>query len=145
MAPPPAISQQAIRYGIVGIVQVGIDWAIFVLITQFSSFLGVANVGSRVCGAVAGFWLNGRWTFPSATRRLGPHHVLRYIVSWLIMTALSTVAVIAVDDSHGLGWTRAVKPFVDALLAIGGFLISKYWIYTARSANTAGRQRREAP
>lgn len=136
------VGQQAIRYGVVGIAQVGIDWTVFVLLTQFSSFLGVANIASRICGAAAGFWLNGRWTFSNTVPQLGPRHLLRFAVSWGLMTALSTVVVLAIDRGHGLEWARIIKPFSDAVLAGAGFTTSKYWIYRHRTPEDAATRNR---
>lgn len=123
------LGRQIISYGIVGIGQIGIDWLAFVYLSQLGVAPGIANLIGRICGALAGFWLNGRWTFSRHTSRLGFRHFLRYATSWSIMTAISTVIVLLVDHSHGLKWTWVVKPFADSTLAAMGFVISKYWIY----------------
>lgn len=124
------LSREILFYGIVGVGQLGIDWLTFVLLSRLGLPVAVANVAGRVCGAVAGFWLNGRWTFSKKTGpALGLRQFLRFAASWVVMTVLSTLVVMMVDRSHGLHWTWVAKPFADAILAGLGFLVSKFWIY----------------
>jgi putative flippase GtrA len=122
--------RQAVKYGIVGAGQIGLDWLIFVLLSQFGLAPSAANVTGRIVGALVGFWLNGRWTFSSAeSTPLGASNLTRFAVSWVLTTLLSTAAVVGVDQAHGLHWAWVIKPIVDAALAAAGFLASKYWIY----------------
>lgn len=123
------LGRQILSYGVIGVGQIGIDWLCFVCLSQLGVPPGAANVTGRICGALAGFWLNGKWTFSRQSSQLGLHHLLRYAASWSIMTVISTAVVLFVDHSHGLKWTWVVKPFADAALAAMGFVISKYWIY----------------
>jgi putative flippase GtrA len=124
------LGREIISYGIVGAGQIGIDWVTFVLLSQFGLSPGLANVIGRVCGAAAGFWLNGRWTFSRGNSTpLGLRQLLRFLASWSVMTVLSTTVVVLVDHAHGLRWTWVVKPVADGILAVLGFLISKHWIY----------------
>ncbi len=123
------LGRQILSYGIVGIGQIGVDWLAFVCLSKLGITLGLANVTGRICGALAGFWLNGRWTFSGNSSKLGLRHLLRFTTSWSIMTIISTAVVLLVGHSHGLKWTWIVKPFADTALAAMGFVISKYWIY----------------
>ena len=45
------------------------------------------------------------------------------------MSVLSTLAVMGLDQLHGLHAAWLGKPLVDAVLAALGFLAAKYWIY----------------
>jgi putative flippase GtrA len=123
------LTKQLTSYGAIGLGQVVIDWLIFVFLSQLGVFPGIANVRSRVCGAIAGFWFNGRWTFARSSKLLRLRHLIRYSISWAIMTVVSTAVVMLVEHGHGLGWVWVVKPIADMLLAVLGFVISKYWIY----------------
>lgn len=125
-----ALLRQIIIYGFVGVAQIGLDWLTFVSLT----FLGIsavpANVSGRILGACAGFWLNGKWTFAKEGKPLlSRKAMLRFVAAWLLNTALSTLIVSLVDQSHGLYWAWIVKPIADAFLAALGFTISKFWIY----------------
>lgn len=140
-----ALSRQITKYGVIGLGQIAIDWLVFVCLSRLGVLPGIANVISRVCGAVAGFWLNGRWTFARhSAPPLGLRHLIRYSVSWAIMTALSTTVVILVDQGHGLRWVWVIKPIADAMLAVLGFVVSKYWIYHHPDSDVAKELKREA-
>lgn len=126
----PLLMRQVLSYGAVGFIQIGLDWLTFVALT----FLGLppspANVCGRVLGATAGYLLNGKWTFASSGKStLSRRALMRFLASWALTTALSTLIVSMVDQSHGLHWAWIVKPFADAMLAALGFTISKFWIY----------------
>jgi hypothetical protein len=53
----------------------------------------------------------------------------RFAAGWAFTAALSTVAVYAADRAFGLHGAWAAKFFVDAAIAVLGFLLSKYWIF----------------
>ena len=130
-----ALATQGLPYLLVGGVQLGLDWGMFVLLSWLGLPVPVANVAGRIAGACLGFWLNGIYTFRAdGNGPLARRHALKFAVSWLFVTVLSTLAVTALSHVHGLG-SGAVrlewigKPVVDAFLAGVGFLLSKYWIY----------------
>lgn len=127
MPPVRALLRQIISYGVVGFVQIGLDWLCFVLLTSTGIPPGSANVFARIIGAGVGFWLNGKWTFSKA--RLSHTALVRFVVSWAFTTTFSTAIVMLVDQAHGLHWAWIAKPIADALLAALGFTISKFWIY----------------
>lgn len=118
-------------YGLVGLAQLALDWACFVLLTAAGCPVVPANLAGRVAGACLGFWGNGRFTFAAdgAAPRLGPRRFGRYVVVWLVMAALGTLAVAGLDHLRGLHASWLGKPVVDGTLAVLGFLASKHWIY----------------
>lgn len=125
-----ALLRQGAGYGVVGAVQLLLDWALFVMLSALGANTAVANLAGRIGGALLGFWLNGVFTFRDAEgSRLGWARLRRFLVSWAAMTVLSTLAVAAIDRHLGLHWAWLAKPAVDALLALGGFLVSRHWIY----------------
>ena len=122
--------RQVASFGAVGLLQIGIDWVTFVVLTFVGAPAAPANVSGRILGACMGYWLNGKWTFaeggkPSLSRK----SLLRYITTWLVTTVISTLVVLLVDRAHGLHWAWLVKPVSDATLAALGFAVSKFWIY----------------
>lgn len=125
-----SVVRQGINYGVVGVIQLALDWLVFVALTQVGCPAAPANVSSRVLAAFVGFWLNGRWTFQTPEKRaLTTGHLGRYLVSWGVMTLASTAVVTITAHSGGVHVAWLVKPAADLCLAAIGFLVSKYWIY----------------
>jgi putative flippase GtrA len=124
------IFKEGASFGIAGLIQLGIDWLVFVTLTKFGVIAAAANMLGRVSGASVGFWLNGKWTFRDADRaRLEHRHLGRYVVWWLTTALVSTAAVTAIAHFASVETSWAAKPFIDAFLAACSFFVSKYWIY----------------
>lgn len=122
--------RQGGAYGLVGLVQIGVDWLAYVLLTSLGLAVVPANLAGRVAGAMLGFTLNGMFTFRgNEGARLGWPRLLKFLLSWGVMTAASTFAMAWIDARHGLGASWVAKPFVDLVLAAMGFLVSRHWIY----------------
>lgn len=125
-----SLLRQGTGYGLVGGLQLLVDWAAFVALTAAGLATVPANLTGRVAGAVLGFWLNGMVTFRAAEGgRLGWARFGRFLVSWGVMSVFSTLAVQAIDSRAGLQWAWMLKPGVDIVLAALGFFASRYWIY----------------
>lgn len=125
------VLKQGMLYGVVGAAQLGADWLAFVALSYFGMSPAVANVLGRIVGASLGFVLNGRFTFRQAdgSSHLHVRSLSRFAISWATMTALSTLLVTASVSALGLEATWITKPMIDVLLAVAGFVASKYWIY----------------
>jgi putative flippase GtrA len=134
------LGREVMAFIVVGVIQICIDWMIFVGLTHWGANPAAANVSGRIIAATAGFWLNGKWTFNkhgADGHSLGVRHLLRYLVSWCITTAISTTVLLFIDRGQGLHWAWVAKPVVDGTLAALSFLASKYWIY--RPHHKSGR------
>jgi putative flippase GtrA len=138
IAPAPKTShgwrqtqRQLFLYGLIGGIQLVADWLSFVLLTWAGMDVVPANLIGRLVGACLGFWLNGRHTFASSAGKpaLSGRHAFRFVLAWILTALISTAAVWLADHLAGLGWARASKLFIDAMLAVLGFLLSKYWIF----------------
>lgn len=124
------ILREGVSYGIVGVLQLGVDWGCFVLLSALGIGVVPANITGRIIGALVGFWLNGKATFSLALDGgLSLRHLLRFSLSWGVMTVASTIVIGYMDHAKGLHFTWLVKPVADAVLALLGFTVSKYWIY----------------
>lgn len=127
---PASVLRQGFAYGVVGGLQLAVDWICFVALTAAGLPTVSANMSGRVFGALLGFWLNGVLTFRSpGGGRLGWVRFGRFMLSWTAMSVLSTLAVYAIHQGIGLRWAWLLKPAVDVVLAGFGFLASRYWIY----------------
>jgi putative flippase GtrA len=124
------LARQLLVFGLVGAAQVLLDWTVFVGLSYAGLGVAWANLAGRVSGACLGFWLNGRYTFAIGGRpRLDREHLARFIVAWLMLTALSTLLVSAVAGRFDLQAAWIAKPVVEALLAAIGFVVWRQWVY----------------
>jgi len=125
------VFKQGLLYGVVGAAQLGADWLAFVALSYLGMAPAIANVLGRVVGASLGFVLNGRFTFrqTDGSAQLHARSLSRFAISWALMTGLSTLLVTASVSAFGLETTWITKPLIDILLAVAGFVASKYWIY----------------
>lgn len=122
--------REGMPYTLIGIGLLVVDWALFVWLSWLGVAVPMANVVGRIAGAALGFWLNGRYTFSRTDRSvLGARQLVRYFITWCVFTLLSTVAVTLLAENKWLWLAWLAKPAIDATLAGGGFLASKYWIY----------------
>ncbi len=113
-----------------------VDWLLFVSLSAAGLPTTPANLVGRAGGALLGFWLNGAITFRAGSRaRLGWPHLIRFVISWGMMSLLSTGALVLIDRNLGLHWAWIAKPLVDGILALAGFFVSRHWIYRAREIN----------
>jgi len=121
--------RQGRYYLLIGILQWLLDWAVMVALSHGGLPVEPANVAGRVSGALLGFWLNGRITFTGDQHRVGRRQFARFLAMWLATTALSTWSLGAIDDGFGLRWAWVVKPVLEGVLGVIGFLLSRHWIY----------------
>jgi len=124
-----SLLRQGSHYIAIGLMQYVVDWGVMVMLSHFGLPVEIANVAGRVSGATLGFWLNGRITFANETGTLGRRQLQRFVLLWLIMTALSTWAVGTVENTAGLQWAWLAKPAVELMLAAMSFTASRHWVY----------------
>lgn len=122
--------RQGSSYIVIGLVQLALDWLVFVGGTALGLPVAPANVVGRLAGMLLGFWLNGRYTFAAAgQQRLGWQRFARFLGLWLLLTAASTVLVTAADHWLGLQYAWLAKPLVEAGLAMVSFVLMRHVVY----------------
>ena len=124
-----SVLRQGRYYLLIGILQWLLDWGVTVGLSHGGMAIEPANVLGRVSGALLGFWLNGRITFSGDEHHLGRKQFARFLMLWLLTTAISTYSMGAIDDWFGLQWAWIAKPAVELVLGVLGFLLSRHWIY----------------
>jgi putative flippase GtrA len=125
-----SLIRQGGSYVIVGLVQLALDWAIFVAATALGMPVPAANLVGRLCGMLLGFWLNGRHTFAQdGKHRLGWKRFARFLALWVVITAASTVLVTAAAEYFGLRHAWLAKPVVEGGLAAISFLLMRRFVY----------------
>lgn len=126
----PALWRQGASYGLIGALQLLLDWGCFVGLSAIGLGTVPSNILGRIGGAILGFWLNGAVTFRThAGGQLGWSRFRKFLVSWTLMSVFSTIAVRHIDLRAGLDWAWILKPVIDIMLAAAGFVVSRYWIY----------------
>ena len=89
-----AMFRQGGSFIAVGVAQLLLDWLVFVVLTAVGVPAAPSNLAGRACGALLGFWLNGRLTFAQAgAARLGWWRFTKFLLVWVPLTAISTLAV----------------------------------------------------
>jgi len=127
-----SLIRQGSSYLVIGVVQLALDWAVFVAASALGMPVAPANLLGRVCGMLLGFWLNGRHTFADGgAPRLGWARFARFLPLWLLVTALSTVLVSATASRLGLRDAWLAKPLVEGALAAISFLLMRRFVYRA--------------
>lgn len=121
--------RQGRYYVLIGMLQWLLDWAVMVALSHGGLAVEPANVAGRISGALLGFWLNGRITFSGDQHRMGRKQFARFLTMWLATTVISTWSMGAIDDGFGLRWAWIVKPVLEGVLGVIGFLLSRHWIY----------------
>lgn len=122
--------RQGSSYIIIGLVQLLLDWLVFVGSTALGLPVAPANVVGRLAGMLLGFWLNGRYTFAAAgQQRLGWKRFARFLLLWMLLTAASTLLVTAADHALGLQYAWLAKPLVEGGLALVSFMLLRHVVY----------------
>lgn len=124
-----SLGRQGRHYLAFGVLQWVVDWGVMVGLSHLGLAVEIANVAGRITGALLGFWLNGRVTFAGDETTMGHRQFMRFVLMWLLTTAISTWAMGTIDDLVGLKWTWLAKPAVELVLGGIGFLLSRHWVY----------------
>lgn len=128
--PPVSLIRQGSSFLIVGLVQLLLDWLVFVAASALGMPVAPANLLGRVCGMLLGFWLNGRHTFAQqGAHRLGWSRFGRFLAVWAVLTVASTVLVSAVAQQVGLGHAWLAKPLVEGGLAAVSFVLMRQFVF----------------
>jgi len=124
---------EIIAFVLVGGLQVVLDTLVFIALGALGVPVFLANVAGRLAGACLGFLVNGRVTFASADGHgLDPAALLRFAITWVVLTTLGGFVLVQVEHGFGLAATWLAKPMVEAFLAVLGFLALKYFVFARR-------------
>jgi putative flippase GtrA len=126
-----ALPRQLLLFLLAGLAQLLLDWAVFVALTGLGLPVVAANLAGRVSGACLGFWLNGRYTFADdeGRARLQREHLGRFVLAWLVLTALSTLLLELLSRHLELHALWLAKPIVEAGVAAISFVVARQWIF----------------
>ena len=119
-----------LSFFICGVVQFGLDTALFTGLTWLGVSVALANVLSRGSAACLCYYINGRFTFQ---RKMDKYVFLKFVVYWAGMTVLSTALIYLFEHylitASSVKLMAMTKVFVEILLFFVSFLIAKIWVY----------------
>ena len=123
------ILRDGLHFLVIGAIQLAVDSAIYIALTKSGLPLLPSNLCGRIAGAALGFWLNGRVTFLHHEQPVLPVRALRYLLLWITLTILSTVALASIVQYGGLARSWWAKPLIEAALGLTSFLVSRHYVY----------------
>jgi putative flippase GtrA len=121
---------QLTRFGIVGVINTGVDFGVYILLTRLSDFWNANRVAaaavSFVCAVISSFILNTFWTFRSDLHRWH-HKLLKFMVVALGGLGWNVLVFFLL---HRMGMHDiAAKAFADAIVIAWNFVLQKNWTY----------------
>ena len=129
-SPRQLLFRQGGSFIAVGLAQLLLDWLVFVGLTALGVPAASGNLAGRISGALLGFWLNGRVTFArDGNARLGWWRFAKFLLVWVPLTVVSTLAVTWVAISLGLAHAWLAKPLVEGVLAVVAFFLWRHVVY----------------
>lgn len=128
---------EAVRFGVVGLLQNGLNVAVFALATGLGVHYRSAAVLAAVVALLASFAFNRAWTFPG---RAGPIHRqgARYALVFASAVALGVVLLTFFVEVAGL---PEVAAQVAAILVVAplSFIVQRAWVFRAPRRSAAPR------
>lgn len=114
------------KFALVGMLNTGVDVAIFFLLTWLGIPYVAAQVVSYSCGAANSYLLNKVWTFRSCG--LSYAEIVRFVAVNLTSLGISVVLLTLLHDKAGLGLAAAKGGATVCALA-ANFLGNKLWVF----------------
>jgi putative flippase GtrA len=115
-----------IKFTFVGVLNTGIDVAIFFLLTWLGIQYVSAQVVSYSCGAANSYLLNKFWTFRACG--LSYSEIVRFVVVNLASLGISVIVLCLLHDRAGLG-LAATKGVATVCALMANFLGNKLWVF----------------
>ncbi len=115
-----------IKFALVGLLNTGVDVAIFFMLTRIGTPYVAAQVASYSCGAANSYLLNKVWTFRSSG--LSYAEIVRFTVVNLFSLGISVVVLTLLHDKAGLELAGAKAGATVCALA-ANFLGNKLWVF----------------
>ena len=129
------MTREIIYFLVIGLVQYLVDTTLFAALYLLVGYPILINVITRGVAATLGYYLNGRFTFRVGKAVGDAQRKIRFILTWICLTALSTIAIAAANQlSDRLDWPVSglaySKYIIEAALVTVSFFVQKLWVYT---------------
>lgn len=111
------LTQKALRFGLVGLANTGVDLAIFAALVALAVPALGANIGAWLVAVCFSYLINSRWSFERDTSLHEGWAFLRFIsLGALISLGISSLAVILLPPLIGLWPAKILGVVVAAIL-----------------------------
>lgn len=117
-----------IQFGLVGLLNTGIDLGVFTLLIWVSTPVIPAQIVSYGCGVLNSYILNSRWTFGAVRAQKRKHELLRFILVNLAALTLSSLLLKALYASTGMNLTLC-KLAATAASILVNYAGSRYLVF----------------
>ena len=126
--------KQLRRFLGIGLFQYVLDVFLFFVLFSVFQYSVLVNFASRAVAAVAGYYLNGLFTFRVGSEVRSGYRKANFLVLWSLLTVLSTLLLALVKFlAERNGWNLEVialaKPMVEAILFLLSFVLQKHWVF----------------
>lgn len=115
-----------VKFALVGVLNTGIDVAVFFLLTWLGIPYVAAQVVSYSSGAANSYLLNKIWTFRSCG--LSYAEIVRFVIVNLVSLGISVVSLTLLYDTAGLELAAAKGGATVCALA-ANFIGNKLWVF----------------
>lgn len=128
-----AFHRQAVRYVIVGLGVLALDFLTFILLVHFiPAAYVIANVAGKSVGAFSGFFLHKNYTFAGQHDKSTLTQITLYFAAYAGNTALSTCIIYLGVDR--LGFADVISKVVaDVVVTGSSFLIGRFFVFRHRA------------
>ncbi|GIP22630.1 GtrA family protein [Paenibacillus sp. J22TS3] len=116
-------------FGLVGLVNTGVDVAVFTLLTWCHLPWLVAQVAAYGCGVMNSFLMNRKWTFKQ--QKTSSKELIRFIILNLLTLGVTSVCMLLVHEQIGapLWISKGVSTLVGLVFNFAG---SRWWVFQAK-------------
>ncbi|KZE82707.1 sugar translocase [Paenibacillus jamilae] len=122
-----------IRFGIVGLVNTGVDYIIFMLLAWAGVPVVVAQIISYSCGTANSYILNSRWTFSKQqANNTNKGQLLKFTVINLIVLGITSLLLQVLHTETELPLALS-KLIATAAGMIINYIGSRYWVFGSPS------------
>ena len=128
------IVRQFIKFSIVGLINTGIQYAVFLLLYRMVNInYLIASVMGYCCGLLNSYLMNKKWTF-NCESVAKQNELIKFIVVNVVALGVNVVSLSLLVESLG------IAPEISQLASIGyslvvNFLGNKYWTFRPVKTN----------
>jgi putative flippase GtrA len=115
-----------LKFGVVGLLNTGVDFAVFTIITLWDVPLLIAQCLSYACGVLNSFIMNRTWTFQQRGQYTG--QLIKFITVNLL-TLLITYGLLVLFNRY-VGWPMLFSKLIaTGMSLIVNFAGSRLWVF----------------